>query len=217
MQGPPPGRLPGNGNPNLPPLEDARIRNSAGPPTRSASSYVMGANGPNAYDCSSLTCAAFAQISITMPRTAQSQRDWLAAGNGHQILPGQEQPGDLIFINSYLGPNLIGHVAIIWDPATKQTVEAASPELGVIHGTYETSANSSIYEMWRVGNLVRSASRRPARHCWPEPRPQDPLLDDDRRETAVNQKLAATPTPGRGNRSLPACWDSSCCSSGPFI
>lgn len=70
-----------------------------------------------------------------MPRTAQSQRDWLAAGNGFPVVPGQEQPGDLIFISSYLGDHAIGHVAIVVDPARQQTVEAASTDLGVITKT----------------------------------------------------------------------------------
>ena len=66
--------------------------------------YRMGANGPDAYDCSSFTQAAYAQIGVTMPRTAEEQRNWLAAGNGYRVSPGQERPGDLIFIDSYLGP-----------------------------------------------------------------------------------------------------------------
>jgi hypothetical protein len=39
----------------------------------------------------------------------------MVAGNGIRIRPGQERPGDLIFWDSYLGPNQIGHVMIVWD------------------------------------------------------------------------------------------------------
>ena len=143
------------GNPNLPPLTGERIADVlswAG--AQVGKPYVMGANGPDAYDCSSLAQGAYARIGITMPRTAQSQRDWLAAGNGFQVTPGKEQPGDLIFTSSYLGPHQIGHVAIVWDPATHQTVEAASTELGVIHGSYANLSGLPIYEIWRLGNLT---------------------------------------------------------------
>lgn len=146
---------PGGGNPNLPPLTGERIAHVlswAG--AQVGKPYVMGANGPDAYDCSSLAQGAYARIGITMPRTAQSQRDWLAAGNGFAVTPGKEQPGDLIFTSSYLGPHQIGHVAIVWDPATHQTVEAASTELGVIHGSYANLSGLPIYEIWRLGNLT---------------------------------------------------------------
>lgn len=146
----------GTGNPNLPALSDdrtAQILEWAG--AQVGKLYVIGAGGPDAYDCSSLVQNAYARIGITMPRTAQSQRDWLAAGNGYQVTPGQEKPGDLIFISSYLGPNQIGHVAIVWNPANQQTVEAASTEQGVIHGSYTGWSGLPIFEIWRVGNLDR--------------------------------------------------------------
>ena len=116
--------------------------------------YRWGASGPDAYDCSSLAQSAYARIGISMPRTAQSQRDWLAGGNGYQVTPGQEKPGDLVFISSYLGPNQIGHVAIIWNPADQQTVEAASTDQGVIRGSYAGWSALAIFEIWRVGNLT---------------------------------------------------------------
>ena len=149
---------PGSGNPNLPPLSDDRIAqvlNWAGAQT--GKPYVMGATGPDAYDCSSLVQSAYARIGISMPRTAQSQRDWLAAGNGYQVTPGQEQPGDLVFISSYLGPNQIGHVAIVWNPADQETIEAASTDQGVIDGSYAGWSTLPIFEIWRVGNLLSSA------------------------------------------------------------
>ena len=61
-----------------------------------------------------------------MPRTAAAQRNWLAAGHGHRVPPGTEQPGDLIFWDSYLGPARIGHVMIVWDPTGQATIEARS-------------------------------------------------------------------------------------------
>ena len=116
--------------------------------------YRMGATGPNVWDCSSFTQAAYAQIGIRMPRLASAQRSWLAAGNGIRIRPGQERPGDLIFWNSYLGPNHIGHVMIVWNPANKTTIEARSTRAGVGHFSYANGPRHHIFEIWRVGNLV---------------------------------------------------------------
>ena len=70
---------------------------------------------------------AYAHIGVKMPRTATAQRAWLAAGHGTRIQPGHEKPGDLIFWDSYLGPNQIGHVMIIWNPARKPPSKHAAP------------------------------------------------------------------------------------------
>ena len=145
---------PGTGNPNLPAIPDERIRQVLDwADTQVGKPYVMGANGPDAYDCSSFTQNAYSRIGITMPRTAQTQRDWLAAGNGYQIQPGQEQPGDLVFISSYLGNNQIGQVAIVRDPASQQTVEAVSTDVGVTRGSYAGWPDSAIFEIWRIENV----------------------------------------------------------------
>ena len=140
----------GVGNPNLPPLDNAKItslltwaQSHLGDP------YVFGANGPNAWDCSSFTQAAYAHIGIAIPRTATAQRNWLAAGNGFRVPAGQEQPGDLLFVDSYLGPNQIGHVMIIFDPAKHLTVEAGGTKVG--NYDYQHWDQSSIREVWRVG------------------------------------------------------------------
>ena len=154
------GCLPGNGtgDPTLPPLTPERLQAVLGwAQGRLGLPYRMGANGPDAYDCSSFTQAAYAQIGVTMPRTAEEQRNWLAAGNGYRVTPGQERPGDLIFIDSYLGPNRIGHVAVVWDPATQQTIEAASESEGIILGDYRRYATRTIFEIWRVGNVSDTA------------------------------------------------------------
>jgi cell wall-associated NlpC family hydrolase len=151
---------PGNGNPNLPPLTNQRVKTvltwaqgHVGDP------YVFGAAGPNAWDCSSFTQAAYARINITMPRTAGAQRDWLAAGNGFRVQPGAEKPGDLIFTDSYLGPNAIGHVAMVWDPASRSTVEALDTAQGVGHFSYNGGTSHHIFEIWRVGNVADTPSK----------------------------------------------------------
>lgn len=95
-----------------------------------------------------------------MPRTAGAQRDWLAEGNGSPIPPGKERPGDLIFSDSCLGPARIGH-AMIWDPATKTTIEARpagghGPQAGsgaTPTGTTKTGTASS-----RSGGSATSAT-----------------------------------------------------------
>ena len=144
----------GDGNPALGPVSNDRLQLVLDwARSKIGGRYILGANGPDAYDCSSYVKAAFSQINITMPRTAQEQRDWLAAGNGYRIQLGQEQPGDLIFIDSYLGPSTIGHVAIVGNPTGHQTIEAASPRQGIIIGSYTTYTAHAIFQIWRVANI----------------------------------------------------------------
>jgi cell wall-associated NlpC family hydrolase len=138
----------------MPPLTTDRVRKVlAWAQSHDGDSYQMGATGPAAWDCSSFTQAAYAHINIRMPRLASAQRSWLAGGNGIRIRSGQERPGDLIFWNSYLGPNHIGHVMIVWNPATKTTIEARSTRAGVGHFSYANGPHHRIFEIWRVGNL----------------------------------------------------------------
>jgi cell wall-associated NlpC family hydrolase len=110
-------------------------------------SYRMGAAGPDAWDCSSFTQAAYAQVGVRMPRTAQQQRDWLAAGHGTPVTPGTERPADLIFWDSYLGPNVIGHVVVVDDPTRRRTVEAHNTRAGT--GYFSYRPNHQRYEIWR--------------------------------------------------------------------
>jgi len=114
--------------------------------------YIFGATGPHAWDCSSFVRGAFAQVGIGLPRTAQAQRDWLAGGHGRPVQVGQERPGDLIFIDSYLGPNAVGHVMMVWNPATRSTIEARSTDDGIGHFTYDPSGHT-IFQIWRVAGL----------------------------------------------------------------
>jgi len=146
---------PGDGNPSLPALTNERLKTVLGwAGSHVGDRYVMGANGPDAWDCSSFSQTAYRQIGINMPRTAEPQRDWLAAGNGFRVTPEQARPGDLIFYDSYLGPNAIGHVAIVFDPAQQSTVEAMNPGRGVTYGSYaDKPATKHIFEVWRVGNV----------------------------------------------------------------
>ena len=63
--------------------------------------YVYGATGPNSYDCSGLTQAAYANAGVGIPRTSYDQ--WARSTHVSQAAL---QPGDLVFYNG------AGHVAI---------------------------------------------------------------------------------------------------------
>jgi len=63
--------------------------------------YVFGASGPNSYDCSGLTSAAWASVGVSIPRTSQEQ--W--AGLPH-VPTSDMQPGDILVFNG------AGHVGI---------------------------------------------------------------------------------------------------------
>ncbi|OEV03327.1 glycoside hydrolase [Streptomyces oceani] len=84
--------------------------------------YVMGASGPNAYDCSSLTQAAFKQAGIDLPRVSQDQ-----STVGTQISVDQAQPGDLLF---WGGVGSAHHVAVY--VGNGNYIDAANPEKGVV-------------------------------------------------------------------------------------
>ena len=143
----------GDSDPDLPHLNNERVQTILRwALSHDGDRYVFGGNGPDAWDCSSFTQAAVREAAIDMPRTAGAQRDWLAAANGRRIQPGHEQPGDLIFWDSFLGPHQIGHVVIVLDPIEHTTIEARSTQHGVGTFTY-TSENKNIYEIWRIGDV----------------------------------------------------------------
>lgn len=64
--------------------------------------YVWGAAGPDAYDCSGLTMAAWQQGGVSLPHSAADQYNY-----GRHVSFNQMQPGDLMF---FYQP--IGHVTI---------------------------------------------------------------------------------------------------------
>ncbi|GAA1882872.1 C40 family peptidase [Streptantibioticus ferralitis] len=57
--------------------------------------YVWGATGPNSYDCSGLTQAAWSAAGVSLPRTTYSQ-----INSGARVPASQLQPGDLVFFYS---------------------------------------------------------------------------------------------------------------------
>lgn len=140
----------GVGNPALPPLPNQQVAAVLTFATAQLGEpYVYGANGPDAWDCSAFTRAAFAQVGIALPRTAASQQNWVAQGNGYRVPLGQERPGDLVFTDSYLGPNRVGHVMIVFDPAQQLTIEAGGSRVG--HYDYGYWTDHNLFSIWRVG------------------------------------------------------------------
>ena len=146
------GDAPGDGDPNMPPLTSDRVaamfawgRKQIGKP------YVFGANGPNSWDCSSFVRGMFGAAGIGLPRTSESQRQW-ARHNGFRVKPSAARPGDLVFTNTWRGPNRVGHVMVVYDPASHRSLEARGRGVGIYH--YTDFANHNIYEIWRVGNLT---------------------------------------------------------------
>ncbi|GAA0719113.1 C40 family peptidase [Dactylosporangium roseum] len=88
--------------------------------------YVFGKAGPNAYDCSGLTMAAWNAAGVSLPHSAAQQWSKVA-----HISRGDLQPGDLVFYNN------LGHVAIyegngkvIHAPTSGRTVTEASVDMG---------------------------------------------------------------------------------------
>lgn len=81
--------------------------------------YVSGAEGPDAFDCSGLTSAAWSRAGVSLPRTSQEQ-----AGAGVQVSLANIQPGDLVIF--YGGAT---HVGIYVGGG--MLVDAANPRAGV--------------------------------------------------------------------------------------
>ena len=81
--------------------------------------YVYGGSGPNAYDCSGLTMAAYATVGIRLPHSAGQQFNL-----GVPVARDDLAPGDLIFM--YPGP---AHVGIY--VGAGMIVDARDEQLGI--------------------------------------------------------------------------------------
>jgi peptidoglycan DL-endopeptidase CwlO len=82
--------------------------------------YVYGAAGPDAYDCSGLTMAAWGAAGVGLSHSAAAQY-----GEGTHISPSQLQPGDLVF---YYSP--ISHVGMYI--GNGMIVNAENPSAGIL-------------------------------------------------------------------------------------
>jgi cell wall-associated NlpC family hydrolase len=85
--------------------------------------YVYGAVGPNSFDCSGLTSAAYHSAGITIPRLSDAQYWW-----GASVPKGQEQPGDLVYFEYLHGHSGPGHVGIVYNP--RKGIMIVAPHTG---------------------------------------------------------------------------------------
>jgi cell wall-associated NlpC family hydrolase len=105
-------------------LEAKRIAAMGGPAVAYAKAqigkaYVYGAAGPNSFDCSGLTMAAWSQAGVSLPHSSSAQYS-----SGRHISESELQPGDLVF---YYSP--ISHVGMYI--GNGQIVNALNPGAGV--------------------------------------------------------------------------------------
>ncbi|MFE8011553.1 C40 family peptidase [Streptomyces antibioticus] len=84
--------------------------------------YVLGATGPNAWDCSSLVQAAFRQVGVDLPRVSQDQ-----STVGTDIPLSQIQVGDILY---WGGKGSAYHVGVYI--GNGQYLDAANPSKGVV-------------------------------------------------------------------------------------
>ncbi|CAM5438366.1 Glycoside hydrolase OS=Streptomyces pilosus OX=28893 GN=GCM10010280_31830 PE=3 SV=1 [Streptomyces pilosus] len=84
--------------------------------------YVMGATGPNAWDCSSLVQAAFKQVGVDLPRVSQDQ-----STVGTDIPLSQVQVGDILY---WGGKGSAYHTGVYIGDG--QYLDAANPSKGVV-------------------------------------------------------------------------------------
>ncbi len=84
--------------------------------------YVMGATGPNAWDCSSLVQAAFKQVGVDLPRVSQDQ-----SMVGTDIPLSQIQVGDILY---WGGKGSAYHVGVYIGDG--QYLDAANSAKGVV-------------------------------------------------------------------------------------
>ncbi|MEV6407532.1 MULTISPECIES: C40 family peptidase [Streptomyces] len=84
--------------------------------------YVMGATGPNAWDCSSLVQAAFKQVGVDLPRVSQDQ-----SMAGTDVSLSNLQVGDILY---WGGKGSAYHVGVYIGDG--QYLDAANPSKGVV-------------------------------------------------------------------------------------
>ncbi|MFI1396309.1 C40 family peptidase [Streptomyces sp. NPDC020681] len=84
--------------------------------------YVMGATGPNSWDCSSLVQAAFRQVGIDLPRVSQDQ-----SVAGTQVGTSNLQVGDILY---WGGAGSAYHTGVYIGDG--KYLDAANPGKGVV-------------------------------------------------------------------------------------
>lgn len=71
--------------------------------------YKFNAAGPDLWDCSGLTMAAYAEAGVSLPHYSGAQ---VAYGSPVDWRNEAIKPGDLIFLESYVGSGIINHVGL---------------------------------------------------------------------------------------------------------
>ncbi|MBF9128702.1 C40 family peptidase [Plantactinospora sp. S1510] len=87
--------------------------------------YVWGAEGPNSYDCSGLTLAAWAKGGVSLPHNARAQR-----GKVKSVSRSELRPGDLVFyyadlshVGMYVGGGWIVHASRAGEPVKMKRMD----------------------------------------------------------------------------------------------
>lgn len=87
--------------------------------------YQYGAEGPNRFDCSGLTLAAWKQAGVSLPHNASQQYQ-----RTRHISRGELQPGDLVYYNGfghvgiYIGNNQIIHASRAGQPVAVRAIQS---------------------------------------------------------------------------------------------
>ena len=103
-------------------------------------SYIYGAAGPNAFDCSGLTSWLYKTYGYSIARGAAAQ-----TGNGYAVSRQNLQPGDLVFFSNESSGGRVGHVGIY--VGNGRLVHASTPSRGVL----EENMNSSWFNQHYMG------------------------------------------------------------------
>jgi cell wall-associated NlpC family hydrolase len=113
-------------------------------------------------DCSSLVQQALKHGGgLNLPRTAEAQWEYGEAGHAEVIPLGKEQPGDVVYFPSYLGPDVIGHTGIVVDPKTMTMINAPETGKPVGFASYNPaglSYGTHLFTILRFISTTRSAA-----------------------------------------------------------
>jgi peptidoglycan DL-endopeptidase CwlO len=95
--------------------------------------YVFGADGPDSFDCSGLTLAAWAQVGVSMPHSARQQYAAFP-----KVSKANLRPGDIVFFYDPISHNgiYIGAGMVIHAPQPGESVEqiamSSMPDSGAV-------------------------------------------------------------------------------------
>jgi cell wall-associated NlpC family hydrolase len=101
--------------------------------------YVWGGAGPNSYDCSGLTMAAWATVGVQLVHASSVQQT-----EGAPVTASQLVAGDLVLVpgSDSPGPGLAGHVGIYLGDGL--VISAIDPQFGVAVQTWVTFVSGGL-------------------------------------------------------------------------